>query len=80
MSAYSESTQTMLDFVISFSELAKYASIYYPYALDTEKQGLVVQTFSELYIESGELKYKAKEGYDALLERHSAKTELLGAR
>lgn len=74
MSAYSESTQAMLDFVISFSELAKYASIYYPYALDTEKQRLVVETFSELFIEHGELKYKAKQGYDALLSRHCAKS------
>ncbi|MBZ0099413.1 MAG: recombinase family protein [Taibaiella sp.] len=69
ISSFSASAQSMLDYVISFSELVKHASVYYPYALDTEKRELVIQVFSELYIDNGELKYHANKGFDALLKR-----------
>jgi hypothetical protein len=68
----SDSTQAMLDCVISFSELAKHASIYFPHALDAQKRSIVMQVFSELYIESGELKYTAREAFAALLQRYDA--------
>lgn len=79
INAYSESAKSMLDYVIAFSELVKNASAYFQYALDTEKRDLVVQVFSELYIENGELKYVAKYGYDALLNRFDAQKQNYGA-
>ena len=69
----------MLDYVIAFSELVKNASEYYTYGLDTEKRELVVQVFSELYIDNGELKYVAKYGYDALLRRFDTQYSNSGA-
>ncbi len=72
MNAFTETTRSMLDFIISFSELVKHASFYYENALDTEKRSLVMQVFSELYIEHGKLKYTANEGYSELLKRHDA--------
>jgi site-specific DNA recombinase len=77
--ACSDSAKAMLDYVIAFSELVKNASEYYIYALDTEKRDLAVQVFSELYIESGELKYVAKYGYDALLRRFDPQFSNSGA-
>ena len=79
INAYSDSAKAMLDYVIAFSELVKNASEYYLYGLDTEKRDLVVQVFSELYIENGELKYVAKYGYDALLKRFDAQYSNSGA-
>jgi hypothetical protein len=79
INAYSESVKSMLDYVIAFSGLVKNASTYFRYGLDTEKRDLVVQVFSELYIENGELKYVAKYGYDTLLKRFSTSISNYGA-
>ncbi len=73
MQSFSEPVKTMLDCVISFSELVKHASFYFGHALDTQKRSIVIQVFSELYIEHGELKYQATEAYNALLMRYDAK-------
>ena len=72
MKGFSEPVKSMLDCVISFSELVKHAAFYYKHALDTQKRAIVVQVFSELYIEHGELKYQATEAYNALLMRYDA--------
>ena len=77
--ANSESTKAMLDYVITFSELVKNASLYFQYALDTEKRDLVIQVFSELSLSNGELKYVAKEGFNVLLKRLNASTSKLGS-
>lgn len=69
---FSEPVKTMLDCVISFSELVKHASFYFGHALDVQKRNIVIQVFSELYIEHGELKYQATEAYNALLQRYDA--------
>ena len=69
ISALSISTKAMLEYVISFSELAKHVAIYFDKGLDTEKRDIVLQVFSELYIDNGELKYVATEAYHALLKR-----------
>ncbi len=65
----SVSTKAMLEYVISFSELAKHVAAYFEHALDTEKRDIVMQVFTELYIENEELKYHATEAYEALLKR-----------
>ena len=80
ITAYSESAKAMLDYIIAFSELVKNASEYFKYALDLEKRELVIQVFSELYIDSGEMKYVAKYGYDALLRRFDPQFSHSGAR
>ncbi len=68
--AYSESAKDMLRFVMTFSALAKEASIHYKLALDSEKRDLVMQVFSELTFVDGRLvNYRAKDGFDALLRR-----------
>lgn len=67
-----ESAQSMLMTVVSFSELIKHAAAYYEYALDTEKRDIAIQVFSELYLENGKLKYEAKQGFNALLQRFDA--------
>ena len=68
---YAESAQEMLHYVITFSELVKNASMYYEFALDSEKQEIVSQVFSELVFSDRKLvKYKAKEGFEALLSRN----------
>jgi hypothetical protein len=69
--AYDESAQEILRYVITFSELVKNAVLYYEFALDSEKQELVSQIFSELVFSNGKLvKYKAKEGFEALLSKN----------
>ena len=70
MRAQAESAEAILDYVISFSELVKNAYLYYKHALDTEKQELAANVFSELVIYNKKLRsYKAKEGFEALLNR-----------
>ncbi|MEI8130471.1 MAG: hypothetical protein WCG55_03120 [bacterium] len=41
-----------------------------------DKRDIVLQVFAELYIENGELKYKATEAYQALLMRFEASISL----
>ena len=65
-----ESVQEMLNYVIAFSELVKTVPAYYKFALDTEKQEIVNQVFTELVFDDRMLvKYTAKEGFEALLSR-----------
>jgi len=76
ISRFSVSTKAILEYVISFSELARHAASYFEYCLDSEKRDLVIQVFSELYIEDGELKYEAKQAYNLLLKRHNTSNTL----
>ncbi len=70
ISLYTESAFEMLKYVITFSELVKNGSLYYEFALDSEKREIIKQVFSELVFEGKNLvKYTAKEGFDALLDR-----------
>lgn len=65
------SEQQMLRHVLTFSELVKMANLYYKHALDTEKQEIAHQVFSELNLHNGKLaNLTAKEGFAALLKRH----------
>ena len=66
----------MLEYVISFSELARHTAAYFEYGLDVYKRDIVMQVFTELYIENGELKYVATEAYQALLMRFDANLTL----
>jgi hypothetical protein len=71
MVGYAESAHEMLKYVITFSELVKNASQYYEYALDSERQELVTEVFSELVFKDKKLvKYGAKDGFAALLARN----------
>ena len=72
IASFSMSTKAMLEYVISYSELIKHIAFYFGEGLDTEKRDIVIQAFSELFIENGELKYVATEAYQALLERFDA--------
>jgi len=70
MKIYAETAQEMLRYVITFSELVKNASAYYEFALDSEKREIATQVFSELVFSERKLvKYNAKEGFEALLNR-----------
>lgn len=70
MRAYGESAKEMLRYVLTFSELAKNASLYYKFALDNERREIVMQVFSELVFVDGHLKtYVGRDGFDALLKR-----------
>ncbi len=76
ISELSISAKAMLEYVISFSELAKHAAFYFNGGLDNDKRDIVMQVFTELYIENGELKYVATEAYQALLMRFDASKTL----
>ena len=76
ISDLSVSAKAMLDYIVSFSELVRQMAIYFEHGLDTEKRDITVQVFSELFIDSGEFKYQAREGYDALLRRFDASSNL----
>ena len=76
MSNLSVSTKAMLEYILSFSELAKHVAFYFSGGLDTEKRHIVMQVFSELYISNGELKYQATEAFEALLMRYDASKTL----
>lgn len=48
--------------------------VYYKHALDSEKQEIAAQVFSELNIYGGQLaNFTAKEGFAALFNRHDVK-------
>ena len=75
--ARAESAEAILNYVISFSELVKNGALYYKHALDTEKQEVAMNVFSELVFDGRKLvNYKAKEGFEALLNR---KIDLVGS-
>lgn len=59
----------MLNYVITFSELVKNAALYYKHALDTEKQEIVMNVFSELNLSGKTLDFKAKNGFQSLESR-----------
>ncbi len=64
------SEREMLDYILSFSELMKNASLYYKHALDQEKREFAFQVFSELVYYNGEIaNYTAKDGFAVLLNR-----------
>lgn len=68
ITAYEETAQEMVKYVITFSELVKNASVYYEFALDNEKREIVTEVFTELVFSGRKLdKYTAKEGFEALL-------------
>ena len=80
MRAQAESAEAILDYVISFSELVKNAALYYKHALDTEKQEVAMNVFSELVFDGRKLvSYKAKEGFEALLNRQNTHIGSSGA-
>lgn len=79
LKANAESSQKILEYVISFSELIKNASVYFEHALDSEKREIVNQIFSELYYTNGELKYIAKQGFSALFCRNDEAIAPYGA-
>lgn len=67
---YTEAAQEMLKFVIAFSELVKNASLYYKFALDTEKRDIVSMMFTELVFKDRKLfNYTLNEGFGALFRR-----------
>ena len=74
-----ESSRSMLDYLITFSELIKGASAYFQFALDNEKREIANKIFSELYFLNGELKFKAKQGFNALFCRLDHSTDPIGA-
>ena len=81
MRAQAESAEAILDYVISFSELVKNAYLYYKHTLDSEKQELASNVFSELVIYGRKLQsYKAKEGFEALLNRPNMLVGTAGGR
>lgn len=66
--AYAVTAQEMIKYVITFSELVKNASVYYEFALDSEKSEIIRSVFTELVFTNRKLdKYIAKEGFEALL-------------
>jgi hypothetical protein len=68
--AYGESAQEMLQYVISFSELVKNASLYFQHALDSERRDIATQVFYELVIKNKNVEdYRGKDGFEALLGR-----------
>ena len=68
ITAYAETAQEMVKYVITFSELVKNAGMYYEFALDTEKREVLNSVFTELTFANRKLdKYIAKEGFEALL-------------
>ncbi len=79
LSANTESTKAMLDYVITFSELVKDASLFLEGALDADKRDVAMQMFYELSLDNGKLKYVAKEGFGALLKRFDDQYFVTGA-
>ena len=70
MEAYTESEEEMLDFVLSFSELVKRASLLYEVAYDIEKRKLVNMMLSELTLKDGKMaSLKAQEDFEPILNR-----------
>jgi DNA invertase Pin-like site-specific DNA recombinase len=60
----------MIEGVVSFTELIRDLASYYERALDVEKHALLSVAFTELILDDGILKYRAKEGFDVLLNRY----------
>lgn len=77
--ANTESSQKMLEYIISFSDLIKNTALYFEYALDSEKREITNQIFSELYFSDLGLKYKAKQGFDTLFARNNPEIAPYGA-
>jgi DNA invertase Pin-like site-specific DNA recombinase len=77
--ANSESTRAMLDYIITFSELIKNASLYFEHALNSEKRELTTHMFTELIVQDGNVKCVAKEGFAALLGRFDDQFSLFGS-
>ncbi|NMB47928.1 recombinase family protein [Candidatus Kuenenbacteria bacterium] len=72
--AHKEAAGEMLNYIVTFSELVKNASLYYKHALDSEKREIATQVFSELVFNNKILaNYNAKEGFEALIKTRDAK-------
>ena len=78
MNVFKESEHGMLKYVLTFSELVKMASKYYKHALDSEKQDIITQVFSELTYFNEDFQLVPKDGFLALFQRHqiTEKTQL----
>ncbi len=78
INANKESASALLEYIMTFSKLVSDVTTYFAFALDSEKRAIVKQVFSELYVDGGELKYVAKEGYNDLLKRFDDQNWLSG--
>ena len=68
LNIYTAAAHEMLQYVLTFSELVKNASLYYKHALDGEKRELATAAFTELIFRDRKLvKYTLNEGFEALL-------------
>ena len=79
ISQHADSDEVLLDYILTFSELMKNALVYFTYALDTERQEIVSQIFTELLFEGDNIKYSAKQGFTELLSRHNDPSWVLGS-
>jgi len=79
LKANTESSEHMLNFIISFSEILKTSVDYFMHSFDSEKVEIINQIFSELYFSDEGLKYVAKQGFSALLARSNPMIAPLGA-
>jgi hypothetical protein len=66
--------------IVKLSELLKYAREYYSFANSREKEKIIRTIFSELSISGDMLKYKCKNGFQALENRFISSCDLTGNR
>ena len=70
--AHKETSQEIMKYITTFSELIKSMELCYKNALDSEKREIATQVFSELVVSDRKIaKINAKEGFLALFKRHS---------
>jgi site-specific DNA recombinase len=79
INANSESSRTMLDYIITFSKLIKNAALYFEFALNNEKRELTTQMFTELFVDDGIVKCVAKDGFSELLKRFDPEFSVSGS-
>lgn len=73
MAVYREAEHEMLKYVLTFSELVKGLAEYYKHALDSEKQEILSQVFTELVYFDSQFQFVPKDGFSALFQRHEQK-------
>lgn len=66
------SMQAVMEDLLKLSELLKYGSAYYSKADSPEKEQVIRIIFSELYVSEKMLRYKCKNGFEALERRNFA--------
>lgn len=69
LNAHVETAEDLVNFVTTFTELIKNTSLYWKYALDTEKNEIMKIIFSELLISSENKNFVANKGFDIVLRR-----------